>query len=219
MSQEKVAGLRAFGARVVVCPTAVEPDDPRSYYSVAKRLAQDTPNAFYTSQYQNQDNPGGHYKYTGPELWEETKGELDVFVAGLGTGGTLMGSSRRLKEARREIEVVAVEPLQGDPVSGLRSLDDGFVPPILDLSRLDRKLLVTNRDSVVMTRRLAAEEGIFAGVSSGGVLHVCAQLAERMESGTIVGIVCDGGWKYLSTGIWTDSLDDIEDHLDHNLTW
>ena len=145
--------------------------------------------------------------------------EIDVFVAGLGTGGTLMGSSRRLKEHRPDIEIVACEPLQGDPVSGLRSLEDGFVPPILELSRLDRKLLVSNRDSIVMTRRLAEEEGNFAGISSGAVIHTCARIAARMTRGTIVGIVCDGGWKYLSAGIWTDDVDDVEDTLDRGVFW
>ena len=133
--------------------------------------------------------------------------------------GTLMGASQRLKEHRPEIQVVACEPRQGEPVSGLRSLEDGFVPPILDVSRLDRKLLVSNRDSILMTRRLASEEGIFAGVSSGAVIHTCARLAAEMTRGTIVGIVCDGGWKYLSAGIWTDDVDDVEDESGPRRLW
>jgi [CysO sulfur-carrier protein]-thiocarboxylate-dependent cysteine synthase len=214
VTEERRQLLRLFGAEIVESPGEL---GSNGAVSAATELARD--NGLYMPfQYGNPANPQAHYEGTAREVLRDCP-EIDVFVAGLGTGGTLMGSSRRLKEARREIEIVAVEPLQGDSVSGLRNLDDGFVPPILDLSRLDRKLLVTNRDSVVMTRRLAAEEGIFAGVSSGGVFHICAQLAERMESGTIVGIVCDGGWKYLSTGVWTDSLDVVEDHLDHNITW
>ena len=132
-------------------------------------------------QYGNPANPRAHYEGTAEEIVRDCP-EIDVFVAGLGTGGTLMGSSRRLKEHRPEIEIVACEPLQGDPVSGLRSLDDGFVPPILDVARLDRKLLVSNRDSIVMTRRLATEEGIFAGVSSGAVIHVCARIAAQDDA-------------------------------------
>jgi [CysO sulfur-carrier protein]-thiocarboxylate-dependent cysteine synthase len=184
---------------------------------VAKRLSEE--NGLYMPfQYGNEANPRAHYEGTAEEIVRDCP-ELDVFVAGLGTGGTLMGSSRRLKEHRPDIQVVACEPLQGDPVSGLRSLDDGFVPPILDVSQLDRKLLVGNRDAIVMTRRLAAEEGIFAGVSSGAVIHTCVRVAQRMSRGTIVGIVCDGGWKYLSSGLWTDEVDEVEETLDHGIFW
>jgi cysteine synthase B len=169
-------------------------------------------------QYGNPANPRAHYEGTAEEIVRDCP-EVDVFVAGLGTGGTLMGCSRRLKEHRADIRIVACEPLQGDPVSGLRSLDDGFVPPILDLSRLDRKLLVSNRDALLMTRRLASDEGVFAGVSSGAVIHTCLRVAERMERGTVVGIVCDGGWKYLSAGIWSDSVDEVEDRLERGIYW
>jgi [CysO sulfur-carrier protein]-thiocarboxylate-dependent cysteine synthase len=173
---------------------------------------------FMPFQYGNPANPRAHYEGTAEEILRDCP-EIDVFVAGLGTGGTLMGCSRRLKEHRPEIQVIGCEPLQGDPVSGLRSLDDGFVPPILELSRLDRKTLVSNHDSIVMTRRLADEEGIFAGISSGAVMHTCARLARRMERGTIVGIICDGGWKYLSAGIWTNEVEEVEDHLDRGIFW
>jgi [CysO sulfur-carrier protein]-thiocarboxylate-dependent cysteine synthase len=184
---------------------------------VAQRLAAE--NGIYMPfQYGNPANPRAHYEGTAEEIVRDCP-EVDVFVAGLGTGGTLMGSAQRLKEHRPDIRVVGCEPIQGDPVSGLRSLEDGFVPPILDVSRLDRKLLVSNRDALVMTRRLAAEEGIFAGVSSGAVIYVCARLAAKMERGTIVGIVCDGGWKYLSAGVWTGELDEVEDTLDRGVFW
>jgi [CysO sulfur-carrier protein]-thiocarboxylate-dependent cysteine synthase len=173
---------------------------------------------FMPFQYGNPANPRAHYEGTAEEILRDCP-EIDVFVAGLGTGGTLMGCSRRLKEHRPEIQIIGCEPLQGDPVSGLRSLDDGFVPPILELSRLDRKTLVSNHDSIVMTRRLADEEGIFAGISSGAVMHICARLARRMERGTIVGIICDGGWKYLSAGIWSDEVEEVEDHLDRGIFW
>ena len=183
----------------------------------AKRLSAEN-GLFMPFQYGNAANPRAHYEGTAEEIVRDCP-EIDVFVAGLGTGGTLMGSSRRLKEHRADIQIIACEPLQGDPVSGLRSLDDGFIPPILDLARLDRKLLVPNRDALVMTRRLAAEEGIFAGVSSGAVIHTCMRVAEKMTRGTIVGIVCDGGWKYLSSGLWTDDLDEVENALDNGLFW
>jgi cysteine synthase B len=173
---------------------------------------------FMPFQYGNPANPRAHYEGTAEEILRDCP-EIDVFVAGLGTGGTLMGCSRRLKEHRADIQIVGCEPLQGDPVSGLRSLDDGFVPPILELSRLDRKTLVSNVDSIVMTRRLADEEGIFAGISSGAVMHICARLARRMDRGTIVGIICDGGWKYLSAGIWSQDVGVVEDQLDRGIFW
>jgi cysteine synthase len=184
---------------------------------MAKRLS-DENGLFMPFQYGNPANPQAHYDGTAAEIVRDCP-EIDVFVAGLGTGGTLMGSARRLREYRSDIQIVACEPKQGDPVSGLRSLEDGFVPPILDIQQLDRKLLVDNRASIVMTRRLAEEEGIFAGVSSGAVMHVCAQIARRMDRGTIVGIICDGGWKYLSAGIWTGELDDVEDTIDGGIFW
>ncbi|MGD9696379.1 MAG: PLP-dependent cysteine synthase family protein [Thermoleophilia bacterium] len=206
--------LELYGAEIV--PTDGE-FGSNGAVEVAKRLSAEN-GLFMPFQYGNPANPQAHYEGTADEIVRDCP-EIDVFVAGLGTGGTLMGSSRRLKEHRPDIRIVACEPKQGDPVSGLRSLDDGFVPPILDLSRLDRKVLVSNRDSIVMTRRLAAEEGIFAGVSSGGVFHICARLAEKMNRGTIVGIVCDGGWKYLSAGIWTKEVDEVEETLDRGIFW
>ncbi len=206
--------LTLYGAEIV--PTDGEYGS-NGAVEVATRLSSEN-GLFMPFQYGNPANPRAHYEGTAAEIVRDCP-EIDVFVAGLGTGGTLMGSSQRLKEHRTDIKIIACEPLQGDPVSGLRSLDDGFVPPILDLARLDRKLLVSNRDSIVMTRRLADEEGIFAGVSSGAVIHVCAGLAERLSRGTIVGIVCDGGWKYLSAGIWTSDVDEVEETLDHGIFW
>jgi [CysO sulfur-carrier protein]-thiocarboxylate-dependent cysteine synthase len=206
--------LTLYGAQII--PTDGEYGS-NGAVEVATRLSAEN-GLFMPFQYGNPANPRAHYEGTAAEIVRDCP-EIDVFVAGLGTGGTLMGSSRRLKEHRADIKIIACEPLQGDPVSGLRSLDEGFVPPILDLARLDRKLLVSNRDSIVMTRRLADEEGIFAGVSSGAVIHTCARVAERMTRGTIVGIVCDGGWKYLSAGIWTSDVDDVEETLDNGIFW
>ena len=206
--------LTLYGAEII--PTDGEYGS-NGAVEVATRLSAEN-GLFMPFQYGNPANPRAHYEGTAAEIVRDCP-EIDVFVAGLGTGGTLMGSSQRLKEHRADVKIIACEPLQGDPVSGLRSLDDGFVPPILDLARLDRKLLVSNRDSIVMTRRLADEEGIFAGVSSGAVIHTCARVAERMTRGTIVGIVCDGGWKYLSAGIWTSDVNDVEETLDNGIFW
>jgi [CysO sulfur-carrier protein]-thiocarboxylate-dependent cysteine synthase len=214
VTEERRQLLTLYGAEIV--PTDGE-FGSNGAVEVARGLAAEN-GLFMPFQYGNPANPRAHYEGTAEEIVRDCP-EIDVFVAGLGTGGTLMGSSRRLKEHRSDIQVIACEPLQGDPVSGLRSLDDGFVPPILELSRLDRKLLVSNRDSIVMTRRLAAEEGIFAGVSSGAVIHTCARIASRMTRGTIVGIVCDGGWKYLSSGLFTDDVDDVEETLDRGIFW
>jgi [CysO sulfur-carrier protein]-thiocarboxylate-dependent cysteine synthase len=214
VTEERRQLLRLYGAEIVGTDGEF---GSNGAVAVAQRLAAEN-GLFMPFQYGNPANPRAHYTGTAEEIVRDCP-ELDVFVAGLGTGGTLMGCAQRLKEHRREIQVVACEPLQGDPVSGLRSLDDGFVPPILDISRLDRKLLVANRDALVMTRRLAAEEGIFAGISSGAVIHTCARIAAQMTRGTIVGIICDAGWKYLSAGIWTGELDAVEDTLDQGLFW
>lgn len=214
VTAERVALLRLYGAEIV--PTEGE-FGSNGAVEVARRLAAEN-GLFMPFQYGNPANPRAHYEGTAAEIVRDCP-EVDVFVAGLGTGGTLMGCSRRLKEHRPDITVVACEPMQGDPVSGLRSLEDGFVPPILDLARLDRKLIVQNRDALVMTRRLAQEEGIFAGVSSGGVIHTCTRVAARMTRGTIVGVIADGGWKYLSAGIFSGDMDEVEDRLDRGVFW
>ncbi|MSO43929.1 MAG: cysteine synthase family protein [Thermoleophilia bacterium] len=214
VTEERRSLLRIYGAEIVESPGET---GSNGAVAMATRLSEQNgiPMLF---QYGNPANPRAHYEGTAAEIVRDCP-EIDVFVAGLGTGGTLMGCSRRLKEHRADIQIVACEPLQGDPVSGLRSLDDGFIPPILDLSRLDRKLLVENMDAILMTRRLASDFGIFAGVSSGAVFHTCARVASQMQSGTIVGIVCDGGWKYLSAGIWTGELAAVEETLDRGIFW
>ena len=142
-----------------------------------------------------------------------------AFVAGLGTGGTLMGNGRRLREELGDaVKIVAAEPMQGEPVQGLRSLDDGFIPPIIDLSLLDRKIFVTNHDAIVWTRKLLDEEGIFAGVSSGAIASIAVRIANELDEGNVVFIVCDDGWKYLSSGIYTRPVDEIE-NLDSTVWW
>ena len=214
VTEERRRLLQIYGAEIVESPGET---GSNGSVEMAKRLSeQEGIPMLY--QYGNPANPRAHYEGTAAEIVRDCP-EIDVFVAGLGTGGTLMGSSRRFKEHRADIQIIACEPMQGDPVSGLRSLDDGFIPPILDLSRLDRKLLVENMDAILMTRRLADEHGIFAGVSSGAVFHTCARVAKGMDEGTIVGIVCDGGWKYLSAGIWTDEIEAVEETLDNGVFW
>ena len=212
MSQEKVASLRAFGARVVVCPTAVEPDDPRSYYSVAQRLAEDTPNAFYTSQYQNKDNPEGHYKSTGPELWEETKGEIDVFCAGLGTGGTITGTGRYLKEQKKDVKLLGVDPvgsLYYDFVKTGRvtkpftykveGIGEDFFPATIDLGILDEIVRVDDKECFLMTRDLVRHEGLYVGGSSGAAVAGALKYARQTQKKeNIVVLLPDGAAKYLS---------------------
>ena len=170
-------------------------------------------------QYGNAANPRAHYNGTGVEILEELDNDVAAFVAGLGTGGTLMGVGRRLREELGDaVKIVAAEPMQGEPVQGLRSLDDGFIPPIIDLSLLDRKIFVTNHDAIVWTRRLLDEEGIFAGVSTGAIASIAVRIAKEMDEGNIVFIVCDDGSKYLSSGLYTTPVDELE-NLDTTVWW
>src|SRR5436305_12063946 len=170
---------------------------------LALELAEREPKYFMPFQYANEANPRAHYEGTGAEI-AAALDRVDVVVAGLGTGGTLMGVGERLRESWPDVVVAAAEPLPGDPVMGLRSLDEGYVPPILDVSKLDRKLLVSNEDAVAGVRALLEREGIFAGVSGGAVLHVARRLAGDLEEGVVVCVLADGGWKYLSAGFWDD---------------
>ena len=161
---------------------------------------------------------GAHYNGTAPEILEELD-EVAAFVAGLGTGGTLMGVGRRLREELGDsVKIVAAEPMQGEPVQGLRSLDDGFIPPIIDLSLLDRKIFVTNHDAIVWTRKLLDEEGIFAGVSTGAIASIAVRIASELDEGNVVFIVCDDGWKYLSSGLYTTPVEELE-NLDTTVWW
>ncbi len=206
--------LRLFGAEIVESPGD---QGSNGAVVVATELAARR-GLYMPFQYGNPANPRAHSEGTAEEIVRDCP-EVDVLVAGLGTGGTLMGCSERLKRHRADVQIVACEPMQGEPVMGLRSLDDGFVPPIFDIAKVDRKLLVQNSDALTMTRRMAAEAGLFVGVSSGGVMHIAARMAAQMDRGTVVGIVADGGWKYLSAGIWTDDVDVVEDRLDRGVFW
>ncbi len=169
-------------------------------------------------QYGNEANPKAHYEGTGQEIIDDLP-EVSVFIAGLGTGGTLMGVGRRLKEHRKDIRIVAVVPHPEERIQGLRSLEDGFIPPILDPSLLDGQFIITSRESFEMTRELLDRESIFAGISSGAVLACAVRLAERMETGNIVCLMADGGWKYLSTGVWTRPLEELEAEMGRKIWW
>jgi cysteine synthase B len=204
-----------FGAEVIDSPGHL---GSNGSIALATHLVSKDPRFVMPYQYGNEANPRAHYLGTAPEILAELD-EISAFVAGLGTGGTLMGTGRRLKEEfGDDIKIVAAEPKQGDPVQGLRSLDDGFIPPIIDLGLLDRKIFVTNRDAIVWTRKLLDEEGIFAGVSSGAIASIAVRIANEMDEGNVVFIVCDDGWKYLSSGIYTLPVDEVE-NLDSTVWW
>ena len=207
--------LRLYGAEIVHSPGA---EGSNGAVRLAERLAAEDRSLFMPYQYGNEANPRAHETTTGPEILAQTP-EVDVFVAGLGTGGTLTGVGRFLKRELPGVRIVAAEPLPGELVQGLRSLEEGFVPPVLDASVLDDRYLVSNRDAVIGARRLLDEEGIFAGLSSGAAVAVGARVAREMERGSVVVLLADGGWKYLSTDLWTRDLDDLEDELEGSLLW
>ena len=197
-TEERRRLLRLYGATIVESPGE---QGSNGAVRLALELAGREPGYFMPFQYANEANPRAHYAGTGAEI-ADALDRVDVFVAGLGTGGTLMGAGERLRESFPDVVVAAAEPLPGDPVMGLRSLDDGYVPPILDVAKLDRKLLVSNEDAVAGVHALLESEGIFAGVSSGAVLHIARRLAGELEEGIVVCVLADGGWKYLSAGFW-----------------
>jgi cysteine synthase B len=197
-TEERRQLLRLYGAQIVESPGA---EGSNGAVRVALQIAEREPRYFMPFQYANEANPRAHYDGTGAEI-AAALDRVDVLVAGLGTGGTLMGVGARLRESFPDVVIAAAEPLPGDPVMGLRSLDDGYVPPILDVSKIDRKLLVSNEDAVVGLRALLDQEGILAGVSSGAVIHVARRLAAELEEGVVVCILPDGGWKYLSAAFW-----------------
>ncbi len=207
---ERVRMLELYGAKLVHSPGS---EGSNGAVRLALRLAESDSRYFMLNQYANESNPRAHYEGTGAEIAEALP-RVDAFVAGLGTGGTLMGAGERLRESFPDVLVAAAEPFQGDLVYGLRSLADGYVPPILDVSRLDRKILVSNDESVVGLRALLDREGIFAGVSSGAVVHVARRIAAELdEDAVVVAVLADAGWKYLSADFWTDGARTMEDHL------
>ena len=206
---ERIKLLQLYGAKLVFSPAA---EGSNGAVRLALEMAERDPAYFMLNQYGNEANPRAHYEGTGAEIAEALP-RVDALVAGLGTGGTLMGAGDRLRESFPDVIVAAAEPLQGDLVYGLRSLADGYVPPILDVSRLDRKILVSNEESIAGVRDLLEREAIFAGVSSGAVVHVARLLAEELEEGVIVCVLADGGWKYLSADFWTEGAQSMEDRI------
>jgi cysteine synthase len=212
-TEERKRLLRLYGANIVFSPGE---EGANGAVRLALELAERAPRYFMPFQYANEANPRAHYEGTGAEI-AEALDHVDVLVAGLGTGGTLMGTGERLRESFPDVVVAAAEPLPGDPVMGLRSLDDGYVPPILDVSKLDRKILVSNEESVQEVLRLLDEEGIFAGVSAGAVGHVARSLAAELDRGVVVAILADAGWKYLSANFW--DAENVEQAMERTVWW
>jgi [CysO sulfur-carrier protein]-thiocarboxylate-dependent cysteine synthase len=212
-TDERKRLLRLFGANIVFSPGN---EGSNGAVRLALALAERDPRYFMPFQYANEANPRAHYEGTGTEI-AEALDRVDVLVAGLGTGGTLMGTGERLRESFPDVVVAAAEPLPGDPVMGLRSLDEGYVPPILDVSKLDRKVLVSNVESVREVRRLLDEEGIFAGISAGAVGHVARTLAAELDEGVVVAIFADAGWKYLSADFW--EAENVEQAMERTVWW
>jgi Cysteine synthase len=212
---ERAHLLRLYGAEIVSSPGA---EGSNGAIRLAQELSASDPSLFMPYQYGNPANPRAHEEGTGPEILAAVP-DIDIFVAGLGTGGTLTGVGRFLKRERPGVRIIAAEPIPGEQVQGLRSLDEGFVPPVLDVSVLDDRYLVGNRDALIGVRRLMREEGIFAGLSSGAALHVALRAAAEMDQGRVVVLLADSGWKYLSTGIFDRDLDELDDELEGSLLW
>jgi [CysO sulfur-carrier protein]-thiocarboxylate-dependent cysteine synthase len=213
VTEERRRLLRLYGAEIVESPGE---EGSNGAVRVALELAEREPRYRMLFQYANEANPRAHYEGTGEEI-ARALDHLDVLVAGLGTGGTLMGAGRRLRERFPGVTLAAAEPLPGDPVMGLRSLEDGYLPPILDVAQLDRKLLVSNAEAVAGLRALLEREGVFAGVSSGAVIHVARRLAAELDEGVVVAVLADAGWKYLSAPFWDAA--DPEPQMEEAVWW
>ena len=204
VTRERRQLLAIYGADIIESPAEL---GSNGAVTLARKLVGEDARYVMPDQYANPMNPQAHYETTGPEVLADCP-ELDIFVAGLGTGGTLMGVGRRLREKKPDVKIYGAEPMPGELVQGLRSLDEGYVPEIFDPTMLDGKFLVSTAESIEALRELTTTEGIFAGVSSGGVIAVARRLAEQMASGTIVALLADGGWKYLSEDVWSRDLED-----------
>jgi cysteine synthase B len=215
MSPERTSLLRAYGAEIVYSEGGL---GTNGSIVVAQELAAADPSLVMLYQYGNDANPGAHYETTGPEILRDVP-DVSVFVAGLGTGGTLTGVGRYLKEKLADVKVVAAVPHPGDLVQGLRALEEGFIPPVLDESVLDGRIVVDSVTSFHMTKELMVKEAIFAGISSGAVLKVALRAAERLESGNVVALLADGGWKYLSTELWSRDYDATPEETQGTIWW
>jgi [CysO sulfur-carrier protein]-thiocarboxylate-dependent cysteine synthase len=207
VTSERTQLLKMYGAEIVYSPGE---QGSNGAVAMALEMAEADSSYYMPYQYGNQANPDAHYNGTAAEILEELD-TVTAFVAGLGTGGTLMGNARRFKEEDPDTLIVAAEPLQGELVQGLRSLEDGYIPPIIDLSLLDRKIFVSNRDSVVWTKKLLEEEGLFVGVSTGAIASICVRVANELDEGNVVFVSPDDGWKYLSSGVYNRSIEQLEE--------
>lgn len=216
VTPEREQLLRAFGAEVTYAKDARSTNDA---IFMAQRMVAEEPDRYYMPyQYGNHNNPRAHYETTGPEILHDL-GQVDVFVAGLGTGGTLTGVGRYLKEHNPDVKIIAAVPHPGDLVQGLRALEEGFIPPVLDESVLDGRIVVDSRTSFAMTKELMEREAIFAGISAGAVMRVAVKAAERLERGNVVALLADGGWKYLSTTLWTKDWGQPHEEVQGKIWW
>ena len=216
VTPEREALLHAFGAEVVYAENATSTNDA---VFKAQQMVQDEPGRYFMPyQYGNENNPRAHYETTGPEILRDLP-DVSVFVAGLGTGGSLTGVGRYLKDNLSDVKVVAAVPHPGDLVQGLRALEEGFIPPVLDESVLDGRIVVDSVSSFRMTKELMQKEAIFAGISSGAVLKVAIRAAERLESGNVVALLADGGWKYLSTELWSRDYEETPEETQSTIWW
>ncbi len=215
VTHERTQLLQMYGAEIVYSPGE---KGSNGAVAMALEMAEQDSSYYMPYQYGNQANPDAHYHGTAVEILEELE-QVAAFVGGLGTGGTLMGNARRLKEEDPDTLIVAAEPRQGENVQGLRSLDDGYIPPIIDLSLLDRKIFVSNRDAVVWTKKLLEEEGMFVGVSTGAIASIATRVAGDLDEGNVVFVAPDGGWKYLSSGVYSKPLEELEGSIESASFW
>jgi len=215
VSVERIQLLKAYGADIQLSDSN---GGTNHSIQVAKSLAEDNPNFFMPYQYGNPSNPAVHYETTGPEIIRDLP-SVTHFVAGLGTGGTLMGVGRYLKEYNSDIKVIAATPQPDELIYGLRDLEEGFVPPVLDLDMLDARILVKSTEAFHWTSQLLKTEGIFAGISSGAVIATALKLSQRLVEGNVVCLLADGGWKYLSTNLWTKDSSELQTEISGKIWW
>jgi cysteine synthase B len=215
VSPERSDLLRAYGAQIIYSPGE---EGSNGSIAMAKEIVAKDSSYLMLFQYGNAANPGAHYATTGPEIIRDLP-DITHFVAGLGTGGTLMGTGRKLKEYNPQIAIIAAAPEPDDRIQGLRSLEEGFVPPILDLQKLDARIMVSGAESFRLTAELLRREGVFAGVSSGAVLAAALRLAGRVDNANIVCLFADGGSKYLSTGLWTKDYEELKGSVEGKIWW
>jgi len=217
VSEERTALLRAFGAEIIYTPGDL---GSNGAIAEAKKIVEENPGKYYFPyQYGNEANPRAHYETTGPEILRDLP-QVTAFVAGLGTGGTLTGTGRYLKDFKPGVRIIACAPHPGDLVQGLRALEDGFIPPVLDESVLDGKIVVDSKSSFAMSRELTDKEGLFVGISCGAVVRAAVRASERLEGEQhIVCLLADGGWKYLSSNLWTTDWEDQPEGVESKIWW